>query len=632
MAGLSDRAIRTLADIEAFEREKPFEARVSARSVFDVFTESAARYPDHVALTMLMTGAADETPRKVTYKELLAGIIRAANFFADFGGPAPGVAYMLPGLVETHMVLWGAETAGYAVPINFLLQAEHIAHLVRASGSRILVALGPHPQLDIWEKAVAVAKLVPGLKLVQVAPPTQVPSDGAINLAVALQSQDGAKLNFGHARRDDDVAAYFHTGGTTGAPKLVTHTHRNQLVAAFGGAVLLDYRDTDVMTCGLPLFHVAGTIVCGLSLFMAGANLLMLTPGGLRNPAVIKNFWQIVSRHRATIMGGVPTALGALLNVPLDADISSARISLVGASSTPRAVAEQFQALTGTTLHEILGMTETGGLIAIAPAAAKPALSSVGLRLPYTQVVVRKLESDGGLGAPCAPNEIGVLTIAGPNVTPGYRSESGTTPLTSAGYLDSGDLAYADEQGRLYIAGRAKDLIIRSGHNIDPLMIEDAFQAHPAVEMAAAVGQPDRYAGELPVCYVSLRPGAGASIDELRQFAEAKIAERPAWPKQIYIVDKIPMTGVGKIYKPDLRVDAARRLVRGIVAETLPSNDAVISVTLGGKRGMTVEVSLPPAGMSARDAIAKALDGYVFESVVGPVADVAGQSRARAAS
>ena len=92
------------------------------------------------------------------------------------------------------------------------------------------------------------------------------------------------------------------------------------------------------------------------------------------------------------------------------------------------------------------------------------------------------------------------------------------------------------------------------------------------------------------------------------------------------------MTGVGKIYKPDLRVDAARRLVRGIVAETLPSNDAVISVTLGGKRGMTVEVSLPPAGMSARDAIAKALDGYVFESVVGPVADVAGQSRARAAS
>jgi fatty-acyl-CoA synthase len=621
MPGLSDRAIRTLADIEAFERDKPFEARVSARSVFDVFKESAARYPDHVALTMLMTGAADETPRRVTYKELLASIIRAANFFAEIGGPAPGVAYLLPGLVETHVVLWGAETAGYAVPINFLLRAEHIADLVRASGARVLVALGPHPQLDIWEKAVAVGKLLPGVRLVQVAPPTQAPSDGAINLAVALQSQNGVELNFANARRDDDVAAYFHTGGTTGAPKLVAHTHRNQLVAAFGGAVLLDYRDTDIMTCGLPLFHVAGTIVCGLSLFMAGANLLILTPGGLRNPAVIKNFWQIVHRYRATIMGGVPTALGALLNVPLDADISSARLSLVGASSTPRSVAEQFQALTGTALHEILGMTESGGLLAIAPSAAKPTLSSVGFRLPYTQVVVRKLQADGSLGEPCAPNEIGVLTVSGPTVTPGYLGEASATGPANTNYLNSGDLAYADEQGLLYIAGRAKDLIIRSGHNIDPLMIEDVFQAHPAVEMAAAVGQPDRYAGELAVCYVSLRPGTTVGVEELRQFAEAKIAERPAWPKQIFIVDKIPMTGVGKIYKPDLRVDAARRLVSDIVADAIGSNDAAIAVSLGGKRGMTVEVTLPPAQISAREKVSEALDGYVFEVQVGQDAD-----------
>lgn len=624
--GLSDRPIGTLADIEAFEREQPFEARVSARSVFDVFQQTAARFPDHTALTMLMTGAADEVPRKVSYRDLLTGIVRAANLFADIGGRAPGVAYMLPGLVETHLVLWGAETAGYAVPINFLLRPEHIAELVRVSGARILVALGPHPQLDIWEKAVAVARVLPELKLVQVAPPTQAPSDGAINFATALQSRNGAGLDFGVARHDDDIAAYFHTGGTTGAPKLVAHTHRNQLVAAFGGAVLLDYRDTDIMTCGLPLFHVAGTIVCGLSLFMAGANLLVLTPGGLRNPAVIKNFWQIVQRHRATIIGGVPTALGALLNVPLDADISSARISLVGASSTPRSVAEQFQSLTGTTLHEILGMTETAGLVAIAPSGARPALSSVGFRLPYTTVEVRKLNADGSLGERCAAHEIGVLTIEGPTVTPGYLGE--TKPTTSTGYLNSGDLAYADEQGRLYIAGRAKDLIIRSGHNIDPLMIEDAFQAHPVVEAAAAVGQPDRYAGELPVCYVSLRPGADVSADDLRQFAETRIAERPAWPKHIYIVDRIPMTGVGKIFKPDLRIDATRRLVCQIVAEALGSDDAVVAVTLGGKRGMAVEVTLPAAQIVARERVKAALDGYVFEcvikqSAVGPSARTA---------
>lgn len=613
-AGLSDRPIRTLADIEAFEREMPFEARVSARGVFDVFRESAAKYPDHIAMTMVMTGAPDETPRKVSYRELLQGVIRAANVFTDIAGETPGVAYMLPNFVETHFVLWGAETVGYAVPINFLLRPEHIAELVQASGAKVLVALGPHPQLDIWEKAVAVAAALPNVKLVQVAPPAQAPPDGVINLAVALQAQSGDALKTKTVRRDDDVAAYFHTGGTTGAPKLVAHTHRNQLVAAFGGAVLLDYRETDVLTCGLPLFHVAGTIVCGLSMFMAGGNLLMLTPGGLRNPAIITNFWKLTEAHRATILGGVPTALGALLNVPVDADISSARISLVGASSTPRAVAEQFQALTNTTLHEILGMTETGGLIAIAPSAAKPVLSSVGYRLPYTQVTIRKLNADGSLGAECGANEIGVLTISGPTVTPGYRT--GEAKAYRDGYLDSGDLAYADAEGRLYIAGRAKDLIIRSGHNIDPLMIEDVFQRHPAVEMAAAVGQPDRYAGELPVCYVSLRPGAQASVEELRSFAEGAIAERPAWPKQIYIVDKIPVTGVGKIFKPDLRADAAKRLVGQIIAETFGTDSAAVTATPGGKRGMLIDVTLPEAMAWKRDQIEKALEGYVFEARV----------------
>lgn len=612
--GLSDRPIRNLADIEAFEQAKPFEARVSARGVFDVFRESAEKYPDHIAMTMVMTGAPDETPRKVSYRELLQGVIRAANVFTDIAGDAPGVAYMLPNLVETHFVLWGAETVGYAVPINFLLRPEHIAELVQASGAKVLVALGPHPQLDIWEKAVAVAAALPGVKLVQVAPPTQAAPDDVINLAAALQGQPGDALKAKTVRRDDEVAAYFHTGGTTGAPKLVAHTHRNQLVAAFGGAVLLDYRDNDILTCGLPLFHVAGTIVCGLSVFMAGGNLLMLTPGGLRNPAVIKNFWKLVEAHRATILGGVPTALGALLNVPLDADISSARLSLVGASSTPRAVAEQFQALTNTTLHEILGMTETGGLIAIAPSAAKPVLSSVGHRLPYTQVAIRKFNADGSLGAECGPNEIGVLTISGPTVTPGYRS--GEAKAHRDGYLDSGDLAYTDAEGRLYIAGRAKDLIIRSGHNIDPLMIEDVFQRHPAVEMAAAVGQPDRYAGELPVCYVSLRPGAQASVEELRNFAEGEIAERPAWPKQIYIVDKIPVTGVGKIFKPDLRADAAKRLVDQIIVETFGADSAAVTATPGGKRGMLIEVTLPQAVAWKKEQVEKALEGYVFEARV----------------
>jgi fatty-acyl-CoA synthase len=609
----SDYPVATLKDVIKFESEKTLEQRYDARSVYDIFAKSAAKYPDRTALTMLMTGADDETPRLVTYRQMLDGVTRTANFFASIGGPGAGVAYILPSLVETHFTLWGAEAQGYAVPINFLLQAQNIADLVHASGAKILVALGPHPQLDIWQKAVEVGKLLPQIKLVQVSLSDAPLPEGVFGFGPGLKAQDGNALTFGQARSGDDVAAYFHTGGTTGSPKLVTHTHRMQIAAGFGGTVLQDLSETDVITNGLPLFHVAATISCGLSFFIAGANILVLSPAGMRNPAIIKNFWKIVERYRATVIGGVPTALAALLNVPVDADISSARYSISGASLLPRAVALQYQKMTGTMIHEILGMTETGGLVSIDPAAAEPVLGSVGIRLPYTQVVVRKLGADGSLSEACAPHEVGVMTVSGPNVTPGYKDRNQNSDALRDGTLDSGDLAYTDEQGRLFIAGRSKDLIIRSGHNIDPVLIEDALQTHPAVALAAAVGQPDKYAGELPVCYVALKPGAQATAEELKAFAEPLIAERPAWPKQIIVIDAIPVTSVGKIFKPQLRTDAVQRLVAQVIAEATGTIDAVIDVAAGGKRGIDVRVVLPPAMDGQQAAVEKALDGYLFD-------------------
>ena len=609
----SDYPVATLKDVLRFETEKTLEQRYDARSVYDVFAKSASRHPDRTALTMLMSGADDETPRIVTYRQMFEGITRAANFFASLGGPGSGVAYILPSLVETHFTLWGAEAQGYAVPINFLLQPQNIADLVRTADAKILVALGPHPQLDIWQKAVEVSRLLPDVKLVQVSLSDAPLPEGVFGFAPGLKAQDGNVLTFGTARSGDDVAAYFHTGGTTGSPKLVTHTHCMQIAAAFGGAVLQDLSETDAITNGLPLFHVAATISCGLSFFIAGANVIVLSPAGMRNPVIIKNFWKIVERYRATVIGGVPTALAALLNVPVDADISSARYSISGASLLPRAVAVQYQKMTGTAIHEILGMTETGGLVSIDPASADPVLGSVGIRLPYTKVVVRKLAADGSLGEACAPHEVGVMTVSGPNVTPGYKDQSQNSGALRDGYLDSGDLAYTDEEGRLFIAGRSKDLIIRSGHNIDPVLIEDALQSHPAVALAAAVGQPDKYAGELPVCYVALKPGAQATPDELKAFAEPLIAERPAWPKQIIVIDAIPVTSVGKIFKPQLRTDAVQRLVAQVVAEAAGTADAVIDVAAGGKRGIDVKVVLPRATAGQQAAVEKALEGYLFD-------------------
>lgn len=507
----------------------------------------------------------------------------------------------------------GAEAQGYAVPINFLLQAQNIADLVRAADAKILVALGPHPQLDIWQKAVEVGKLLPDVKLVQVSLSDAPLPEGVFGFGPGLKAQDGNALTFGKARGGDDVAAYFHTGGTTGSPKLVTHTHRMQIAAAFGGAVLQDLSETDAIPNGLPLFHVAATISCGLSFFIAGANIIVLSPAGMRNPVIIKNFWKIVERYRATVIGSVPTALAALLNVPVDADISSARYSISGASLLPRAVALQYQKMTGTAIHEILGMTETGGLVSIDPGPAEPVLGSVGIRLPYTKVVVRKLAADGSLGEACAPHEVGVMTVSGPNVTPGYKDQSQNGSALRDGYLDSGDLAYTDDEGRLFIAGRSKDLIIRSGHNIDPVLIEDALQSHPAVALAAAVGQPDKYAGELPVCYVALKPGAQATADELKAFAEPLIAERPAWPKQVIVIDAIPVTSVGKIFKPQLRTDAVQRLVAQVVTDAVGSDGARIDVAAGGKRGIDVTVTLAAAQSGQQGVVEKALDGYLFD-------------------
>lgn len=617
MAQLNDSPIRSQPDIARFEAALTLEQRLPERSVLDVFIGAAARRPEATAITMLMTGLPDEQPRRVSTSELLALIRRAANLFVELAGPRPGVAYMLPTLVETQVTLWGAESAGYAVPINFLLQTEHIAALLKASGAKILVALGPHPVLDIWQKALQLRDEVPGLTVVRVAPPGTPAVDGVVDFGAALMAQPHDRLTFGEPGRDDDVAAYFHTGGTTGTPKLVAHTHRGQLAAALGGAVLGDMRAGDILTATLPLFHVGGTIFCSLSAFMAGVELLVMSPSGMRNPVIVQGFWRLVSTYRATLVGGVPTAVGAVLESPLDgADLSCIRAGFTGAALLPPAVGERFRQVTGRGLYEVYGMTEASGLIAIDPVAGPGGVGSVGWALPYTKIVVRRLQADGRLGEPCATNEVGVITIAGPHVSPGYRNPGHDAGLFDGGVLNSGDLGYLDDEGRLHIAGRSKDLIIRSGHNIDPVMIENAMATHPAVALAAAVGMPDAYAGELPVCYVALRPGAQATVDELQDHAHATIGERPAWPKQIHIVDAIPLTTVGKIYKPQLRCDAALRLVTRVVQQDLGLAAAEVQVAEGGKRGMRVSVRLPASASSAVAQVEQALAAYLFETVV----------------
>lgn len=620
MANLGKDRIRNAEDLKRFEVEMSLEERLPERSILDVFIASADQQPDATAITMLMTGAPDEQPRQVGYAELLQLIRRAANMFSDLGGLAPGVAFMLPSLVETHVTLWGAETAGYAVPINFLLQPESIAELLKASGAKILVALGPHPQLDIWEKALALREQMPDLILVRVSPPGTPAEEGVIDFGSALIAQPGDHLIFGEARGGDDIAAYFHTGGTTGVPKLVAHTHRSQLVSAFGGAAMCGYTSSDVLTATFPLFHVAGTIVAGLSVFMAGAEMVIMSPAGLRNPAIVEGFWRITAQYKATLVAGVPTAIGAVLQTPVgDHDISAVRAGLTGAALLPPAVGKQFTEVTGCALFEILGMTEASGLISIDPACGDGAAGSVGWALPYTTVEVLQQDADGNLGNACVVGEIGVIAISGDHLSPGYSDPKFNSGVFNDGVLNSGDLGYKDAQGRLYIAGRSKDLIIRSGHNIDPAMIENAMTTHPAVAVAAAVGMPDAYAGELPICFVQLHEGAEVNETELQAHAQSTIDERPAWPKRIQVIDTVPLTSVGKIYKPGLRCEAAKLKVTDLVHNEMGLGDANIEVFDGGARGMRVTVTVAEGDQLSVPALERALAAYLFEASVAVV-------------
>jgi len=613
MNSTSGAALPTVATPDPGMR---FEDWMQASNVFDAIERTQKRCGAKTAITFIGTDP-DAPPRKLTYTELVEGIARTANAFRSLGlRRGDVVAYMLPSLVETQFVLWGAATAASALPLNPLLKAEEIASLCRAAGAKALVALGSLPGTEIWDKARRVMELVPAIgALIQVGGEKADSAHHVHSLADLLRSNP-PPLAFSDLPGPDDVAAYFHTGGTTGAPKLVIHTHGNQLAAAHGGAWAAGAGIDDVIVNGLPMFHVASAIFCGLAMFVAGAEVVILSPAGFRNPQIVANFWRIVERTGATIVGGVPTALSAVVKVdPKGADLSRVRINICGASLLPRSVAEQMEHLTGKPMREVYGMTESGGVICVDPVSRARVIGSAGCPIPFCEVEARPLEGTiSASSRSCAPGEPGVLVVRGPNVTPGYKDAAQSATLfTEDGWLTTGDVGYVDATGRVFITGRAKDLIIRGGHNIDPAVIEECLMRHPAVADAGAVGMPDAYAGEVPVVYVTLREGVCVTEDELLAFAKASINEPPALPRRLFVLEQLPMTAVGKIYKPALRQNCARRhFLEVLHGEPI----AALAVREEAGRGQVVSIELAAAGEGAsretRQRIADALKGYLL--------------------
>ncbi|TFZ07191.1 acyl-CoA synthase [Ramlibacter henchirensis] len=537
-------------------QSRPYGEFMAHASVADALADAAHRYADRRALTYIVDADPATPPRTWTYSQLLADIHRSSRFFQQLAGDEPvRIAMLLPAIPEAYLTLWGGEAAGVVCPINYLLDAGHIAELVRAADCNILVALGPNPELDIWSRVPDLQRACPRLRHVLAAGG----APGHEDFMKAIAAMPAHAIAAERAADPNRIAALFHTGGTTGAPKLAQHTHANQLHAAWGAAQMYAMREQDVILNGFPLFHVAGAFVYGLSALLSGAEVVLPTLLGLRNPAFARQYWTFVERHGVTLLAAVPTVIATLLGLEASpAALRSVRMLLTGGSPLPTELAAAFERKFGKPVRNILGMTECGGVISIEPFHSPRVPGSCGLPLPFTEV--KAVTSDG---RECAAGESGILRVRGPNVGPGYtdtRRNAGT--FTVDGWLITGDIGHLDAEGRVFVTGRAKDVIIRGGHNIDPQVIEEALLQHPDVLMAAAVGEPDEYAGELPVAFVSLRPGATITPQELSSFANERIPERPAYPKRIDVLPAIPMTAIGKVFKPRLRMLACERVLQ----------------------------------------------------------------------
>ncbi len=616
-------ARRDLAKTTSWEAYRPF------RTIHEMLSHSAAAHGDRPALSFQLTSSPQDNGRTLTYDTLLAQVTQCANLFRAHGvGPDDVVALVMPNCCETVVAMLGAMTAGIVNPINPLLEAEQISAILRETKAKVVVTLRSIPKTDIAQKAaqavafapnvttlleVDLAGYLPPLKagILSVVRPRNPNKHHAriYNFARELARQPADRLAFEDGP-EDRVAALFHTGGTTGTPKVAQHMVSGVLYQGwmFADAVC---GPEDVLLCPLPLFHVmAGHVALGLAL-QSGAQIVLPTPQGYRGEGVFDNYWKLVERYQASIAVVVPTAVAALMQRPVDADVSSLRFAVSGSAPMPMELFRHFEEATGLSILEGYGMTENTCMVSITPGGDGSKVGSVGLPVPFCAVRILDIGPDGEIRADCGPDEVGEICVSSPGMLPGrtyIEAERNAGLYADETWLRTGDLGRLDAEGDLWITGRAKDLIIRGGHNIDPAEIEEAMIAHHDVALVAAIGQPDIHSGELPCAYVELVKGAQVTVEELSEFAREHIWERAATPKYVEIVDAMPLTMVGKVFKPELRKRAIARVFDMALVEAGLA-PRVIEVTEDRKRGLVAV--LDRSGDASEEAIADCLSGFV---------------------
>lgn len=530
-------------------------------SLVDLFRSSAAQYASRPAFSNL--------GKVLTYAETDELTRQFAAYLIHGAGLQPGdrIAIMMPNLLQYPIALFGALRAGLVVVnTNPLYTDRELEHQLKDSGAKAIVILAnfAHTLEDVLDavpaktiitteigdllgfpKSLLVNSVVKYVK--KMVPAFHLPEAIKFNQALALGKQYAQR--FQDAEPNHESPAFLqYTGGTTGVAKGAVLTHSNMIAnmlqaEAWTSADLVS--GEEIFITALPLYHVfALTANAMFALKLGAKNILITNPRDL--PAFIKD----MAQEPFTFITGVNTLYNALLNHTDigKVDFSRLKISLGGGMAVQKAVAEQWKTLTGVTLLEAYGLTETSPAVCINPVDLADYNGMIGLPIPSTEVSIRDLDGNElGVG------EAGELCVRGPQVMQGYwqRPDETAKVMTADGWLRTGDIAVIDAQGFIKLVDRLKDMVLVSGFNVYPNEVEDVLASHPKILEAGVIGVADEHSGEVVKAFI-VKKDDSLTLEELREYCRHELSAYKC-PKQVVFVESLPKSNVGKILRKELR-------------------------------------------------------------------------------
>lgn len=530
-------------------------------SIADHLARAVAQFGERQAFVSGATGVG------LSYRELDTLSRDVAAYFQSVLGLPKGtrVALMMPNLLQYPVCLFGLLRAGYVVVnVNPMYTPRELEHQLKDSGAEamVVVELFAHTLEKVIARTsvrhvvvTALTDLLPAAKRMignffihhvkKAVPRYALP--GSVGLREAMAR--GAVTGFQPvAFEPDDLAFLQYTGGTTGVSKGAMLTHRCVLANVEQTRLwfdpIIDKTEAMIGITAIPLYHIYALGNCLGGIASGGTNVLVADPRNI--PAFVK----VLSRYRFATLPAVNTLFIGLLNDPGFArlDFSKLLFGVGGGAATQRAVAEQWQQLTGTPLLEGYGLTECSPTVAVNPHNVKQFSGGIGLPLPSTEVSIRDAE-----GHVLPIGQPGELCVRGPQLMQGYwkRPHETAAVMTADGYLRTGDMAQMDERGFLKIVDRLKDMILVSGFNVYPNEIEDVVMMHPGVLEVAAVAKASASSGEVPKIFVVRKSDTLTETELLAHCRENLTAYK--MPREVSFLDELPKSPVGKVLRRELR-------------------------------------------------------------------------------